>query len=72
MVYKKIANEQGDYKDANDVRYDVLEAHEAWTPQGKNVGWDEFANIEEAAGAYGLEYKPLTPEERLDINREQE
>ena len=43
MVYKKIANEQGDYKDANEARYTVLEAHEAWTPQGKNVGWDEYA-----------------------------
>lgn len=62
MVYKKIQNNEGDYKDISNGRWDVLEAHEAWTPQGKNVGWDEFENIEAAASAYGLTYDPL-PEE---------
>ena len=59
MVYRKIQNETGDYKDANEVRYDVLEAHEAFTPQGKNVGWDEFADMQEALTSYGLIYDPL-------------
>ena len=59
MVYRKIQNETGDYKDANEVRYDVLEAHEAFTPQGKNVGWDEFADMQAALTAYGLIYDPL-------------
>ena len=59
MVYKKILNEQGDYKDTNDVRYDVLEAHEAYTPQGKNVGWDEFENRQAALDAYGLTFSPM-------------
>ena len=54
MVYKKIQNAQGDYKDKQDVRYIVLEAHEAWTPEGKNVGWDEFPNMETALQSYGL------------------
>ena len=54
MVYKKIQNEKGDYKDANEVRFDVLEAHEAHTPQGLNVDWDEFESIDAALGAYGL------------------
>lgn len=54
MVYKKIENENGNYKDANDVRYDVLEAHEAWTPQGKNIGWDEYPDKNAALAAYGL------------------
>ncbi len=54
MVYKKIQNEQGDYKDVQNVRYIVLEAHEAWTPEGKNVGWDEFPNMETALQTYGL------------------
>ena len=62
MVYKKIQNEMGDYIDSNHVRFDVLEAHEAWTPQGKNVGWDEYPNIEAAALAYGLRKDPLTEE----------
>lgn len=59
MVYKKIQNEQGDYKDENDVRFTVLEAHEAYTPQGKNVGWDEFTDKAAACEAYGLTYDPL-------------
>lgn len=58
MVYKKMQDEMGDYKDINEVRYDVLEAHEAWTPQGKNVGWDEFDNLQAALSAYGLTYSP--------------
>ncbi len=54
MVYKKVQNEEGNYMDAQQTRWDILEAHEAWTPQGKNVGWNEFANLEAAAQAYGL------------------
>lgn len=59
MVYKKIQNNEGDYKDENNVRYNVLEAHEAWTPQGKNVGWDEYPDMQTALDAYGLVYEPL-------------
>lgn len=66
MVYKKIQNEQGDYKDQQNVRYIVLEAHEAWTPQGKNVGWDEYDNMEAALEAYGLVYDPLPSEEGVE------
>lgn len=54
MVYKKNQNEQGNYIDAQQVRWDILEAHEAWTPQGMNVGWDEFGSLEEARQSYGL------------------
>lgn len=63
MVYRKVRDENGDYKDNQGVRYTIREAHEAWTPQGKNVGWDEFPNIEAAAQAYGLTYDPIEPEE---------
>ena len=62
MVYKKVLDEYGNYKDNNGTRFTIREVHEAWTPQGKNVGWDEFENIEAAAQAYGLTYDPL-PEE---------
>ena len=62
MVYKKIQNEQGDYKDKQEVRFTVLEAHEAYTPEGLNIGWDVFASMEEALQEYGLVYDPL-PEE---------
>lgn len=59
MVYKKIQNEEGNYKDEKNVRFIVLEAHEAWTPEGLNVGWDEYSNLDEALKAYGLIYDPL-------------
>ena len=59
MVYKKIQNEEGNYIDAEQVRWDILEAHEAYTPEGLNVGWDEFADLEAAAQAYGLTLDPL-------------
>lgn len=62
MVYKKNKDEQGDYKDNKDVRFTILEAHEAYTPQGLNVGWDRYANREEALQAYGLTYDPLAQE----------
>lgn len=64
MVYKKIKNEEGQYIDEQDVRFDILEAHEAYTPEGLNVGWDEFENIEAAAKEYGLTYSPLQDEEQ--------
>ena len=70
MVYKKVQNEEGNYIDAEQVRWDILEAHEAWTPQGKNVGWDEFESLEEAASYYGLTYDPFIPEEELDNQEE--
>ena len=62
MVYKKIQDEQGDYKDNQEVRYTVLEAHEAWTPQGKNVGWNEYPDLATAVSAYGLIYDPIEDE----------
>ena len=70
MVYKKIQNQEGNYIDAQQVRWDILEAHEAWTPEGKNVGWDSFESLEAAAVAYGLTYEPLNPEEELDNQEE--
>lgn len=59
MVYKKIENETGDYINKKKVRFDILEAHEAYTPEGLNVGWDEYDSIEAAAIAYGLTLSPL-------------
>lgn len=59
MVYKKIQNEEGPYIDKKQVRYDILEAHEAYTPEGLNVGWDEYDSLEAAAIAYGLTLDPL-------------
>lgn len=59
MVYKKVQNEEGQYIDGQGTRWDILEAHEAYTPQGKNVGWDEFESLEQAAKSYGMKYQPI-------------
>ena len=67
MVYKKVQNEEGQYVDAQQVRWDILEAHEAWTPQGINVGWDEYPSKEAAAEAYGLMYDPLPEGEAEEL-----
>ena len=56
MVYKKIESEFGPYQDSDGLLYEIFEAINVMTPQGKNVGWDEFANIEDASQAYGLTY----------------
>ena len=64
MVYKKIQNVEGDYKDKQAVRWDLLEAHEAWTPEGINVGWTEFDDIETCMIAWGLVYDPILAEEQ--------
>ena len=62
MVYKKVECEMGAYIDSNGSRYEIFEAINVMTPQGKNVGWDEFNNIEEAAEYYNLIYSE--PEEQ--------
>lgn len=62
MVYKKIQNPEGNYIDVQQTRWDILEVHEAWTPQGLNVGWDEYESLEQATQAYGLIYQPLEEE----------
>ena len=59
MFYKQIQSEEGNYKDKTGVRFAVLEAHEVFTPQGKNIGWDEFADMTAALTAYALTYDPL-------------
>lgn len=56
MVYKAVENEYGSYRGSNGALYDILEALNVMTPQGKNVGWDTFNNIEEAAAAFNLTY----------------
>ena len=63
MVYKKIQTSKGNYMDRNNVRYDVLEAHEAYTPQGKNVGWSVFESLGACLNAWGLVSAPLSETE---------
>lgn len=62
MVYKKIQNEQGDYKDKQEVRWNLLEANEAWTPEGLNIGWTEFESKEACLTEWGLTFDPIEQE----------
>lgn len=68
MVYKKIESEVGPYINDDGSYFDILESTKVVSPQGINVGWDYFNNIEEAALAYGLIRvpEPEEPEEDRD------
>lgn len=58
MVYKLFI-EEGEFRDrlTKEAR-NIMEAPFAMTPEGLNVGWDEFNSLEEAMYAYNVEYKP--------------
>ena len=72
MVYKKIESETGAYQSDNGALFDILESTKVVGPQGVNVNWDTFNNIDEAAAAYGLtrvpepEPEPEPPTEPFD------
>lgn len=72
MVYKKVPSEYGLYINIDGALFDILESTKVVGPQGVNVGWDTFNNIEEAAAAYGLtrvpepEPEPEPPTEPFD------
>ena len=58
MVYKKIQSETGVYQSVDGALFDILESTKVVGPQGVNIGWDTFNNIDEAAAAYGLTRVP--------------
>lgn len=58
MIYKLFL-EEGDYQDINTKEpRNMMEVEIAYTPDGINVGWDEFNSIEEAMAYYNIELKP--------------
>ena len=65
MVYKKIESETGVYQSVDGALFDILESTKVVGPQGVNVNWDSFNNIDEAAAAYGLTRVP-EPEEVIN------
>lgn len=65
MVYKKIESEMGAYQSVDGALFDILESTKVVGPQGVNIGWDSFNNIDEAAAAYGLTRVP-EPEEVIN------
>ena len=58
MVYKKIESETGAYQSVDGALFDIRESTKVVGPQGANIGWDTFNNIDEAAAAYGLTRVP--------------
>jgi hypothetical protein len=63
MIYKLFL-EDGIYqdKDTKEPR-NLMEVEIAYTPEGINVGWDEFDSLEEAMISYNIELKPKVDEE---------
>ena len=58
MIYKLFI-EDGDYRDITTREgRNIMEVEIAYTPEGINVGWDEFETLEEAMLSYNIELKP--------------
>jgi hypothetical protein len=58
MIYKLFI-EEGKYRDITTHEdRNMMEVEIAYTPDGINVGWDDFNSIEEAMIAYNIEIKP--------------
>jgi hypothetical protein len=58
MIYKLFI-EEGKYRDITTHEdRNMMEVEIAYTPDGINVGWDDFNSIEEAMTAYNIEIKP--------------
>lgn len=59
MKYKLFI-EEGDYKDLNSGdRRNLMIVESAETPDGLNVGWDDFATDTLAFLAYNIKYDPI-------------
>jgi len=67
MIYKLFI-EDGDYRDIDTLESrNMMEVEIAYTPDGINVGWDEFNSIEDAMQHYNIELKPIEDEEQWDV-----
>ncbi len=52
--YAKFKSPDGEYVDSTGVRYDVSAVRRVRNHQGVNVGYEEFATLEEALEAWNL------------------
>ena len=70
MVSKLIEISEGGPFTKDGSYFDILESNKVVGPQGVNVGWDTFNNIEEAAAYYGVtrlpDPEPEEPEEEVN------
>jgi hypothetical protein len=56
----KLFIEDGLYQDIDTKEpRNLMEVEIAYTPEGINVGWDEFDSVEEAMTHYNIELKPI-------------
>ena len=55
-VYKLVENENGNYQSQDGTMYDILEVNNAVSPEGINVGWTPFDNLEQAMIVFGVTY----------------
>lgn len=70
MVYKIVESDMGPYKASDGSLYEIMEAINVMTLQGKNVGWTEYENIDEAAAAFNLTY--IGPQDEGSENIDEE
>ena len=62
MIYKLFI-EEGLYRDRlTKEDRNLMEVEIAYTPEGINVGWDEFNSLEDAIYSYNIELKPKETE----------
>ena len=58
--YAKFKSPDGEYADAQGIRYDVSTVRRVRSPQGLNVGHEQFPSLAAALEAWGLTcYEPV-------------
>lgn len=63
----KLFLEDGDYRDKTTLEpRNMLWADNVYTPEGINVGWDEFYTRDEAMTYYNIELKPVVSNEEIE------
>lgn len=70
MWYYKEENENGDFTDAQDIRYSLTECYRVIAPDGRRnaeLGYTEFENMDECLAAWGLTYSPISQFNNIEI-----
>lgn len=62
MGFKQFDDPSGDWIDAEGKRVIVVNGNAAYTPEGLNTWWTEFATMEECEKDWGLRYEPIRSE----------
>jgi hypothetical protein len=58
-MFYKLFQEQGQYIDGNGNECNLIECNSALTPEGMNIGWDEFKDLQTAISNYGIKLKEV-------------